>query len=117
GQWTRLVYTVSLTDRGGTGLLRFDPLDRMGVIEIAELTLRSALDGKILWQARKPEEFETIVVQGTAVRLPHTPVLQIFSYGNDPQAYLPALSDLQETEAIRLEVWMRAEPNLRAVAE
>src|SRR5438128_3474853 len=89
----------------------------MGVIEIAEFTLRSALDGKILWQATKPEEFGTIAVQGTAVRLPHTSVLQIFSYGPDPQAYLPVLSYLKEIEAIRLEVWMRVELHLGGVAE
>jgi glycosyltransferase involved in cell wall biosynthesis len=116
GQWTRLVYTARLAACEKTRSLRFDPLDRVGMIEIAELTLRSAIDGQMLWQANTPEAFATIAVQGTAMRLPHMSGLQIFSYGTDPQVYLPPVSDLQETEAINLEVWMRAEPHLWTVA-
>jgi GT2 family glycosyltransferase/glycosyltransferase involved in cell wall biosynthesis len=116
GRWMRLSYQLDSIDERNGSSLRFDPLNQIGIIKIAGLTLCSAIDSKILWRANTPETFEAIAINGTAVRLPHPRIFQVFSCGSDPQLYLPDLEE-QYDGPLKLEVWLWVETDLEDVVE
>ena len=88
-QWVRLVFPVQLQDREAGVPLRLDPIDQKGILEVGGIELISETDGSIIWKAGKASDFDSLVVAGTAIRLPDPYVLRIFCHGEDPQLYLP----------------------------
>jgi GT2 family glycosyltransferase len=117
GQWVKLVFPVHSVDRDATVPLRFDPIDRVGVVEINEIKVLSEIDNSRVWQAIPATGFDSLAVAGTAVRLPDPQVLRVFSYGRDAQVYFPEIPKLRSLGPLRLEVWLRFEPDLKFVAE
>jgi hypothetical protein len=97
----------------------FDPADKIGLIEIAKLRVRSGPEESIIWQAFRPAEFDQLIVTGTAIRVPHQRFLQIFSFGTDPQICLPYIPALGGGKPIQctIEVWVRVVSDLGEVAK
>jgi GT2 family glycosyltransferase/glycosyltransferase involved in cell wall biosynthesis len=105
--WTRL--DIALQLGLGSQPLRLDPLPAIGLIDVASMSLRSAIDDEVLWRANGGGGLETLQVAGTAVRIPHPHLARILSYGEDPQIYLPAFPDARFDGPLRLEVWLKTE--------
>jgi glycosyltransferase involved in cell wall biosynthesis/cellulose synthase/poly-beta-1,6-N-acetylglucosamine synthase-like glycosyltransferase len=96
----------------GSGPLRLDPLTAMGLIDIAALTIRSAISNEVLWRANGGGDLETVHISGSAVRIPHPHLVRVLSYGDDPQIYLPNFPGGKFDGPLRLEVWLKTEMGL-----
>lgn len=114
GAWQRvdvdLVYGVK-------GPLRLDLTDRPAVIEVAGLVIRTLLDDSVLWTANG-NDCCSFLVGGTAVRLGVGPIRTacwFFSFGSDPQLFLPDLSSDSFDQPLRLQVWLRIRSEFSAL--
>jgi O-antigen biosynthesis protein len=105
--WSRL--DIALQRGLGTMPLRLDPLTAIGLIDVASMTLRSAINDDVLWRANGGGGLEALQVSGTAVRIPHPHLARILSYGEDPQIFLPAFPQGKFDGPLRLEVWLKTE--------
>ena len=113
GCWSRL--DIALQRGLGTMPLRLDPLTAIGLIDVASMTLRSAINDEILWRANGRGGLETLQVSGTAVRIPHPHLARILSYGEDPQIFLPAFPAGKFDGPLRLEVWLKTETGIVSI--
>lgn len=84
--------------------LRFDPIDRIAAINISSMTLKSMRDQAILWKANTPVDFDRIVVEGTAARIPDSAVLRLQSYGSDPILRIPYRKVGRSVKEYQLEI-------------
>jgi glycosyltransferase involved in cell wall biosynthesis/GT2 family glycosyltransferase len=112
-QWSHLDIALQL----GLGLqpLRLDPLTAIGLIDVAALTIKSALNDEVLWEANGGGGLETLHVSGSAVRIPHPHLARVLSYGEDPQIYLPAFPRGKFDGPLRLEAWLKTETGLDSI--
>lgn len=106
GRWVHLL--VPLEQRLGSDRLRIDPLAGQGLVDIAGVVLRSAVTGQALWKATDGR-LDALEVRGSAVRLPHDRVARLFSYGDDPQVFLPEIHGVDVSEPLKLELWLFAQ--------
>jgi len=111
--WSRL--DIALQRGLGTMPLRLDPLTAIGLIDVASMTLRSAINDDVLWRANGGGGLEALRVSGTAVRIPHPHLARILSYGEDPQIFLPAFPQGKFDGPLRLEVWLKTEAGIDSV--
>jgi outer membrane murein-binding lipoprotein Lpp len=100
------------------GSLRIDLSDCPAIIDIRGLTIRSAFDHQILWSSNG-SDLATMVAGGTLVHL--GPELgngacRFFSYGSDPQLYLPVLASPVFDQPVSLEIWLRLRTELDELA-
>jgi glycosyltransferase involved in cell wall biosynthesis len=114
-KWNKMAFVFRSEGIENSLSVRFDPLDRIAVIEISKLVLKSAKTGHTLWKAETPEGFNAIRVEGTAVRVPDSKFLKLLSIGLDPILCLPALKT--EEQEFKLELVMRADPNEWAIVQ
>ena len=115
--WQRVQVDLPRGLGDGTAPLRFDPGDKVGVVEVAGVTLRSGVTGEILWRLNTREELGTLTVGGTAVTLPHERLLRLFSYAADPQIFLPPLQGPQFEGPLALEAWIRLDSSPRFIVD
>jgi hypothetical protein len=116
-RWNRISFSFRSRRFNGDWILRVDPVDRVSVIEIAALILKSKPHGRILWEARKPEDFDHIQVGGTAIRLPDLKLLKILSLGSDPCICLPVLNVPPREREYQLQLVIRARTSMESVAQ
>lgn len=114
-QWQRLSVELPWGVGDGSQPLRFDPVDRAGVVELAGFTIRSSATGEIVWSARKPRDLQQIGVRGTCVRVPHPRTLRLLCYADDPQIELSALDTQLSGEPLLFQVWIRFDPATKAM--
>lgn len=107
GRWCRLKMDLPWGIGDGSAPLRFDPADRPGVVDIAAVSIRSRATGEVLWRANTRGGLENLVIRGTGLRLPHSRLLRLLSYAEDPQIYLPHLKGEVFQEPLGLEVLLR----------
>ena len=81
----------------------------IGLVDIAAITIRSAISGEILWRANGDGGLEALQISGSAVRIPHPHLARVLSYGEDPQIYLPAFPGGEFDGPLRLELWLKTE--------
>jgi|GEM_PF-300374 len=112
-RWAHL--SIALHLGLGSKPLRIDPLATIGLIDIAALTLRSAISDEVLWRANGGGELETLRVSGSAARIPHSNLVRVLSYGDDPQIYLPPFPPGKFDGPLRLEIWLKAETGLDSI--
>ncbi|PYK87562.1 MAG: hypothetical protein DMF47_02920 [Verrucomicrobia bacterium] len=115
GRWCRLKIDLPWGLGDGSAPLRFDPADRPGLIDVAAVSLRSSATGEILWRADKRGGLEDLAIHGTALRLPHPQLLRLLSYADDPQVYLPHLTDDVFQEPLTLEILLRFDAGLESI--
>ena len=113
-EWGRVSIDLPWGIGDGSAPLRFDPVDRPGVIDIAAISLRSAATSEIAWRASTRGGWDELRTSGTCVRLPHRRLLRLWSYENDPRIHLPTLTGALFEEPFVLEAWMRFDPSPRA---
>jgi glycosyltransferase involved in cell wall biosynthesis/GT2 family glycosyltransferase len=112
-RWSHL--TIALQLGLGAGRLRLDPLTAVGLIDLAALTIKSAINDEVLWQANGGGELQRLDVSGSAVRIPHPNLARILSYGEDPQIYLPEFTGGKFDGPLRLEVWLKTETGIDSI--
>jgi glycosyltransferase involved in cell wall biosynthesis len=106
-RWTRV--HVSLEQGLGTEPLRLDPMRAPGWIDVAGLAIKSAINGKALWKVGARGGLDSLVAGGSALRVPHSRIARFFSYGDDPQIFLPKIIGPAFDGPVRLELWLKAE--------
>lgn len=118
-RWSHL--DIALQLGLGSLPLRLDPLTTIGLIDVASLTIRSAINDEVLWCANGGGDLEALHISGSAVRIPHSYLVRILSYGKDPQIYLPSFPEGKFNGPLRLEVWLKTEtdrePIRRGISE
>jgi hypothetical protein len=97
--------------------LRIDPATYPALVEIAEITLRRADTGEILWIARMPADYDEFEIAGTASRLPHDKHLRILSFGGDPQLVLPPSTAEINEGPMRLQISILVNPDADRIKE
>ena len=113
---------IALEHGLGVKPLRVDPMKGPGLIDIAGVSIRSAIGGEVLWRANgRAGGLESLETGGSAMRVPHPRLARVFSYGEDPQILLPLLAGPDFDGPLRLEIWLkietRTEPIRKAMAE
>ncbi len=102
GEWNEVFLT--LPSGAGAAPLRIDFVSPWTIIEIATLRLRAG--GQIIYEAASPAEFDRLLVQGDAERLPDPDSLRVRITGVDPQLFLPPLPAAEELSVeLRLRVF------------
>jgi len=112
-RWSHL--DIALQLGLGTQPLRLDPLTTIGLIDVAAVTIRSAINDEVLWRAVGGAGLGALQVSGSAVRIPHPDLARFLSYGEGPQIYLPAFSSGKFDGPLRLEVWLKTEAGFNSI--
>jgi predicted nucleic acid-binding Zn-ribbon protein len=94
------------------GRLRLDPSDCPGVIEISDVAVE--MDGSVVWRL-DPARVQQIDIAGTGIRIPEAGKLILFSYGDDPQLYLPLLESLPPEAPLRVRCTLRIDRDWQAI--
>jgi hypothetical protein len=106
--------TVELPSGLADGSLRIDISDCPALIDIRGIAVRSTFDGRILWTAGGAG-LDVITVGGTLARFEpelSNGACRFFSYGFDPQLYLPRLDPQEFDQPVSLEIWIRLQADL-----
>lgn len=82
GSWERLVF--DLPEGALKNPLRIDPADCSGLIQLKDIIIKHP-SGRLIWRANLSTGFS---VAGTSFKVPQSGLVQLFSYGNDPQILL-----------------------------
>ncbi len=114
-QWNKISFGFRARGSHNSWRLRFDPMDRISVIEISKITLKSN-NGRILWKADSGSDFNAVRVEGDAIRLPDENVLKLLSLGPDPILYLPKTAVKEREQKFKLELRLRADASREAFA-
>ena len=109
GGWNRLQFRFSAAESRGGSCVRFDPVDRPAVVDIASIRLTRIGDGTILWAAAGSQGLSAVRVAGTAARVPDAEFFRVLNLGSDAILYLPELGLGPESGPYQLEVELRAE--------
>jgi hypothetical protein len=110
--WTRL--TIDLESGVAAEPLRLDPADRPALIELRGVSLASAFDRRTLWSLGGTE-LDALSTGGTLLPLGgagENGAKLFFSYGLDPQLFLPPLDPGQFDQPLTLEIWVRIRTDL-----
>ena len=99
------------------GDLRLDPADRPAIIELRGIALVSAVDQTPVWSINGLD-IASLRVGGTLMSIGSTEangVCRFFSYGNDPQLYLPSAEAAQLDQPLTIRIWLRLQSDLSAL--
>lgn len=105
GAWSKCRIVVPSTSP--PKVLRIDPSVRMGIVEIRFLRISGVVSGTVFSQWREGDSWHDLEVTGTAcvLRMDPHPILE--AYGEDPQLFLPSISNLPEGEQLLIEIEVR----------
>ncbi len=109
GLWERLTFDLP---NGSQGPIRIDPVQKPAIFEIAEIRVRRAADGHLLWRASEAGGFNGIKLAGEMVVLSTEKCLRCFSFGFDPQLILPELPREQSAQPLRVEILLMVETEI-----
>jgi glycosyltransferase involved in cell wall biosynthesis len=116
-EWTKVTFDFECRDIDATVPLRLDPVDRVGVVEVASIEVRSQVHDSIIWRAVGNEGFEAVHVLGTACPIAVRNHFSLFCFDTDPQIHLPHIPELARYGPVRLDSWIRFSPDLSAVGD
>ncbi len=106
--------TFILPEGTGDGPLRIDPADCPCVIELTSLNVTDEKTGDVLWQG-SAQDFPQLKFGGSAIPLASLDTFAIFSYGDDPQMFLPCLPGRHGRALVKVQLQFRR--TFEAVAE
>lgn len=93
---------LTLQDGGGAGPLRIDPGDLPCVVEIESISLTDANSSNSLWAASDKVSLDSISCSGSATQLAMPSGFWVFSYGDDPQLFLPPIPETRNPVELTL---------------
>lgn len=111
-EWQRVTFALPFGLMNGS--LRIDLSDCPAIIDIRGLTIRSAFDNQILWNS-SGSDLTAVTAGGTLAHLDlelGNGACRFFSYGSDPQLYLPTLDSPIFDQPVSLEIWLRLQTEL-----
>lgn len=110
-----VVHEISFDLPNGMGsqVLRIDPANKPGLIEIFHLSVLRLDNGQALWDAATAKSLSAVVVTGTAERVASEESLFILSLGADPQCFLPPIALYDGP--VRVEITMRMHDSVSVV--
>ena len=115
GQWQYLL--INLPKGANTGPYRLDVTNRPAICDIREVIVRSALDQTIVWRATGADTGH-LTPGGTLIQIRSNEsegASRFFSYGRDPQLYLPQLNQSYADQPLLLELWIRLQTELNDI--
>ena len=104
---------LTLQNGNGAGPLRIDPGELPCVIEIESITLTDRDSASLLWAASDKVSLDSMTCSGSATQLPMPSGFWVFSYGDDPQLYLPPIPETHNP--IELTLTLQLHRTLEAV--
>lgn len=110
--------TLDIPEGVSSGAIRLDVADRPTIVDIRGITLLSAVDQTPVWSSSGLDLSE-LEVGGTLMPIKSSDEngsLRFFSYGNDPQVYLPSLEARRLDQPLTLKIWLRVQIDLGALA-
>jgi len=116
-RWQRVKIELRQGLGDGSAPLRIDPANKIGIVEIASVSLRSSRSGRIIWRLKTREELASLTIGGTAIQLPHDRLLRLLSFSDDPQLFLPPLRGPDFGLPLTLEAWLRLDNSPRLISE
>ncbi|MEY2518419.1 MAG: hypothetical protein QOF24_178, partial [Verrucomicrobiota bacterium] len=114
--WKLLTIDLPATPGRVDRPLRIDPASYPAVIDLAEIAVKRAATGEVLWAASSENDFADFEVGGTACRLFHERYLRILSFGADPQLLLPAATVPLLKTPTRLELSILVDNRLETIS-
>ena len=111
-QWERL--QIEIPQGLTIGQLRLDLADCPSIVEVRGISLLSAVDQKPLWSTTDQTEC-CLTPGGTLISVnssKQNEAFQFFSYGNDPQLFLPSLDPKRFDQPLIVEIWIRLQTKL-----
>jgi hypothetical protein len=109
GEWRQI--RLDLPIGLGDGPLRLDVVDRVCVVDVADVRLVLAANDKPIWTLKISEEFPRLTLKGPVVPIAVSQMLRLFVFGEDPQLFLPELN-IQCEEPMQLKVRIRVHSDL-----
>lgn len=115
GPWRKLTFELA---NGLDGeVLRLDLGARPAIIDVGSVALYHAFDNRELWRCSpRGEGRHHFSLDGTARLLPDDSVLEVFSYGSDPQMLVSVPSTVPRREPLIFESWIRLDQDLSRLA-
>ncbi|MCW5980941.1 MAG: class I SAM-dependent methyltransferase [Bryobacteraceae bacterium] len=110
GRWRRL--TLGLPGGSGHGPVRLDPCETPAVVDLAEIQIRRASDGAVLWRCDSASGFDGLQPSRDLAILDRGETLHCFSHGFDAQMTLPPLANAAPGDALLVDLWINVEKEL-----
>lgn len=110
--WSRVSFDFP---EGFDGPLRIDPADRPCVIEIGEVSVKSAASGVPIWEASNASSLCNLKLLNDLFALPAADRYLLLSYDDDPVIQTPDLPPIQD--AVHVEVSLRIDRSFEGAAQ
>jgi FkbM family methyltransferase len=81
------------------------PLNTNGTVVISEMKLVNLISSEVLWVVQTPQDFETLKLSGTVLRIPDLDNFMLLVTGDEPCVKLPLMGKTPDCP-VRLEIWM-----------
>ena len=107
GLWHQV--TLELPNGSGRGPIRIDPADVPAIIDITEIQVRRAHDGKVLWQTREAG-FDVLGVNSEVQVLSRKDHFLCAARALDPQILLPEIPDTVLGEPLLVDLRLSLDP-------
>jgi hypothetical protein len=104
--------TFRLPHGVGRQPIRIDPADMPAIVDIAEIRVRRADEGQVLWEATENSGFHTLRVNREIQVLSTTGHFRCACYGFDPQILLPEIAGSVIGEPLSVEIWLAVDTDL-----
>ena len=93
------------------------PLNTPGTIKISSINLKTATHGdEVFWSAKSARDFENIIIEGDAIRLPDQKNLVLLVTGNKPKIRI-ITPERTNDFPLEIEVWVKASKNQEILKE
>lgn len=112
-----LAFQVTGLPVGEPLYLRFDPAAMPALTVIERISVVDLANKTELWRADRMSPAGLLRCAGTSISLPGDRALSAFSYGSDPQIFLPAIQGRAHSDAIEVSVVFQVEPSLVQIAK
>jgi hypothetical protein len=105
GLWER--HTLALSQGSGAGPIRIDPADRCCIVELTQIVVRRAADGRKLAEWAGPA-LAQVLAAADLLPITYGTTTCFLATGRDPQLYLPAITAEVSEQPLLVEICIRA---------
>jgi len=105
GDWQTISFEVAIT--GFPFWLRVDPSVRIGIILIESIVVNNDTKDELVMTFQGIDEFGLLYLDGSVCRLDHVNYFTLLSYGDDPQAILPAVEKGDIGDILTVEIRLK----------